>query len=251
VALGLLVYDVLFVALATILYGGAAGAGYRAFVVFSGVVPWPVALFPAFLIGILALIVEVSVLTFLCPRLKPGRYEMMKGAVFFGWIGRSILRRILFVPGLRWFIFSSNVLRFLAFRGLGARVAFTTNMSVDADILDPSLFVAGPGAVIGARCFISGHYVEDGKLVLGEVRVGKDSLLAAEVGCAPEVTIGDRVLVKARASISLGARVGDRAVLGGESCIDAYAVIGERATIANRVYVRPRVEVPAGAKITE
>jgi UDP-3-O-[3-hydroxymyristoyl] glucosamine N-acyltransferase len=59
------------------------------------------------------------------------------------------------------------------------------------------------------------------------------------------------VLVKARASISLGARVGDRAVLGGESCIDAYAVIGERATIANRVYVRPRVEVPAGAKITE
>jgi UDP-3-O-[3-hydroxymyristoyl] glucosamine N-acyltransferase len=161
-----------------------------------------------------------------------------------------MLRRILFVPGVRWFIFSSNMLRFLALRGLGARVAFTTNMSVDADILDPALFVAGPGATIGARCLVSGHYIEDGKLVLGEVRVGRGSLLAAEVGCAPEVTIGDKVLVKARAALSLGVKVGDRAVLGGASVIDAFAVIGEGAEIGNTVYVKPRTEVPAGAKIT-
>lgn len=249
-ALGLLIYDVLFVVLASLLYGGAALGAHRAFVALSAVLPSPLALFPAAFAGLLCLIAEIAALSALCPRLRPGRYTMMKGAVFFGWILRSMLRRILFVPGVRWFIFSSNMLRFLALRGLGARVAFTTNMSVDADILDPALFVAGPGATIGARCLVSGHYIEDGKLVLGEVRVGRGSLLAAEVGCAPEVTIGDKVLVKARAALSLGVKVGDRAVLGGASVIDAFAVIGEGAEIGNTVYVKPRTEVPAGAKIT-
>lgn len=247
--LGLVVYDVLFVALATALYGGALAAAARVFQTLAAHVPWPLAVFPAAFAGIATLIAEVSLLSALCPRLRPGRYPLMKGPVFFGWILRSLLRRILFLPGVRWILFSSNVLRFFALRGLGARVAFTTNMSADADLLDPALFVAGPGATIGARCLVSGHYIEKGELVLGEVRVGKGALLAVEVICGPGVVVGEGVLVKGRAGISIGARLEDRAVIGAESLVDANAVVGAGAQIGNRVHVKPKTEVPAGTKV--
>lgn len=250
-ALGLLVYDVMFIALATALYGGALAAASSAYRGLGGVLPCAFAVFPSMLAGLVVLVAEVSILTALCPRLRPGRHEVMKGRVFFGWVIRSMLRRVVFVPGLRWFLFSSNMLRFLTLRGLGARVPFSMNMSVDVDILDPSLFVAGPGATLGARCIISGHYIEDDTLVLGEVRVGRGSLIAAEVGCAPGVVIGEQVLVKARAALSVGARVEDRAIVGADSVIDAYAVLGAGAETDNRVHVKVGTRVPSGTKVTQ
>lgn len=247
---GLVLYDVLVVAFATVLYGGAAFAAAKTYERLVMYVPWPLALFPAFFVGLIALILEVGVLTALAPRLKPGRYEMMKGPVFFGWILRSLYRRILFAPGLKWFLFSSNVLRWLTMRALGANVAFSTNMSSDVDILDPSLLTAGPGATIGARCLVSGHYVDGGKLVLGPVEIGERSLLAAEVMVGPHVVIGKRVMVKARASVSIGARIGDGAEIGGGAGVDAFAVIGEKAKLDSMVYVAPKTVVAAGARVS-
>jgi hypothetical protein len=245
----LVFYDLLFVVLATALYGGALTAGARVFDALSARVPWPFAVFPAAFAGLAVLIAEVSLLSALCPRLRPGRYPMMKGPVFFGWIARSLLRRILFLPGLRFVLFSSNVLRFFALRGLGAKVAFSTNMSVDVDLLDPSLFVAGPRATIGARCLVSGHYIDKGELILGEVRVGAGSLLAAEVICAPGVVVGEGVMVKGRASLSVGARVDDGASIGGEVVIDANAHVGAGARIDTCAHVKPRVRIPPGERV--
>jgi UDP-3-O-[3-hydroxymyristoyl] glucosamine N-acyltransferase len=170
---------------------------------------------------------------------------MMKGAVFYGWLLRSALRRVLFVPGLKWFLFASNVLRYLALRGLGARIAFTTSMSADVDLLDPSLLVTGPGTTFGARCFVSGHFVEGGKLVLGTVSVGQNSLLSADVMCAPSVEIGERVTVKARANVSVGTRIGDRAQIGAAAFLDSNVTVAPGAVVANNAYVAPRTEVAA------
>ena len=243
-AAGLLLYDVLYFNLAAFLYGGAAYATALAYFRLTAWIPWYLALVPSLVVGLLVLVAEVSALSAICPRLRPGRYRMMKGAVFYGWIFRSMLRRILLLPGLRWIIFSSNVLRWLALRGMGARVAFNSNASVDAEFFDPSLLVIGPGATIGARSFLSGHYVENGKLVLGEVRVGRGSLLAAEVAVGPMTTIGERVMIMGRVSISVGVTIGDDARIGAEVLVDSFATIGKGARLGSRVHVGRRASVP-------
>src|SRR3954451_23686113 len=111
-AIGLVVYDLLYMILCSGLYGGALWVGGQAFAAGSAHVPWPLALIAAALSSLVTLVAAVGVLTALVPRLKPGRYTLMKGTVFYAWILRSMLRRVLFVPGLKFVLFSSNVLRF-------------------------------------------------------------------------------------------------------------------------------------------
>jgi acetyltransferase-like isoleucine patch superfamily enzyme len=249
VAPGLLVYDLLFLALATAAYGAAARAGAEAFVRLAPVLTAPFALVPAVVVALLALIAEVGVLSFLCPRLTPGSYPMMKGKVFFGWMLRSMLRRLLVAPGIKWAIYTSNVLRFLALRAMGARVAFTSNMSSDVDLLDPALLEVGAGAILGAKTFVSGHYIDRGQLVLAPVRIGARALLAAEVSVGPGVTVGAKAIVKPRAGLGPSAYVGDEAQIGGEALLDLGARVGERADLGQRVHVGVRAEVPPGAKV--
>lgn len=248
-ALGLIVYDLLYLILSFALYGGALIGGGRVGVELARRVPWPIALLAGTLCAIAILIAEVGILTALLPRLRPGRYRLLSGRIFYAWMLRSLLRRILFIPGLKFVIFSSNVLRFFALRALGARVAFTANVSTDADLLDPALTTLGSGATVGARCLLSGHYVEDGELILGEVRVGARSLLAVDVMMGPHATVGERVTVKGRASISVGATVGDGATIGGEVALDAGCQVGAGAVIGNLAYVAPRAVVAPGERL--
>jgi carbonic anhydrase/acetyltransferase-like protein (isoleucine patch superfamily) len=246
---GLLVYDLLFLVLASVTYAGAIRAGLTVFGWVATWVPWPVAVVPAIVAAVIALIAEVGVLTLLCPRLKPGRYPLMKGAMFWSWLLRTMLRRLLMAPGVKWIIFVSNVLRFLALRAMGARVAFTSSMSSDVDVLDPALLEVGAGAIIGARCFTSGHYVDRGQLVLGTIRVGEGAMLAAAVNVGPGVVVGRKAIVKPLAGLGPDVVIGDEAQVGGEALIDIAARVGDRADLGNRVHVRPGVSVPAGAKI--
>jgi len=246
---GLLAYDVVFFVLATATYAGALRAAAEVFVQLSALVPWPLAVVPAIAAGLFVLIAEVAALTFLCPRLVPGRYPVMKGRVFWAWVFRSMLRRLLMPPGVKWVLFTSNVLRFLALRALGARVAFTASMSSDVDVLDPALLEVGPGAIIGARCFTSGHYLDRGQLVLGVIRVGAGAMLAASVNVGPGVTVGAKAIVKPLASLGPDCVIGDEAQVGGEALIDIAARVGERADVGHRAHVRAGVSVPAGTKV--
>ncbi|MBS2022664.1 MAG: hypothetical protein JST92_09655 [Deltaproteobacteria bacterium] len=247
-AIGLVVYDVLYLTLALCLYGAAFSAARQVFLRVAG---WPsvLAFGAAAVTFLVALIACAAVCTALCPKLTPGRHKMMQGAPFFGWILRSMIRRILFVPGIKWFLFSSNVLRFLTLRALGADVAFTSNVSADADLLDPSLLTVGPGAVIGARCLVTGHFVEGGKLLLDRVEVGPGAVLAGEVAVLPGAKIGARAFVKGRVAVSLGAQIGEEARIGAGVGLDAGAKVGRRARIGNGVMVTARSQVPDGARL--
>ena len=248
-ALGLIVYDLLYMILSFGLYGGALVVGGRVGLELSRWVPWPLAFLTGGLAALVSLIFEVALLTACMPRLKPGRYALMKGAVFYGWILRSLLRRILFLPGLKFVIFSSNILRYCALTGLGAKISFTTNISTDADLFDPALTTLGPGATLGARCLLSGHYIEEGMLVLGQIKVGARSLLAVEVMVGPSVTIGERVTVKGRAAINVGVTIGDGATISGDVGLDVRCTVGAESEIGNCAYVGPRVELPPGTRL--
>jgi acetyltransferase-like isoleucine patch superfamily enzyme len=245
---GFVLYDLLFVFFATLLYGGAIAAGVRAFVAASARIPWPLAVVPALVVALLALIVEVFVATSLCPPLRPGRYRMMKSVTFYSWIFRSMFRRLLFDCGLRWLLFSSNVLRFLAFRALGARVHFAASMSTDVTVTDPALLVVGAGAMIGSRSYLAGHWVEHGRLVLAKIEIGEGSLLALDVLCSPGVVIGKKVTVKAGAVLAPNVRIDDHADIGAFCEVDAAAHVGRDARLAARAYVAQRQVVAAGTR---
>jgi hypothetical protein len=242
-AWALLAYDVVHALLATALYGGAAAAFLAAFDALSRVLPAPLALFPALVVALLALIAEVGALTALSPTLEPGRYPMFRGKVFFSWVLRGLLRRILFVPGLKWVLFTSNTLRYLALKALGARVAFSTTLSNDVDLVDPSLLHLERGATLGARSYVAGHYLENGKLFLAEVRIGEGAMVAFNVSIGPGATVGAKAVIRSGASIGARAQVGEGAIIGPEAGIDAFAVVEPGAKVATREYVRPRAKV--------
>lgn len=245
---GLVAYDVTYFALATFLYGGAAWAAARAFAAGQAWAPWPLLVVPALVVFLVTLVLSVGALTLLCPRLVPGRVALMKGP-FMVWMVRSLLRRILFAPGLKWFLFTSNVLRFLTLRALGAKVAFTANMSADVDVLDPSLLEVGPGAVIGARSLLSGHYVEGGVLILGKISIGAKALIAADVTVGPGATIGEGATCQVRAAVGPGATVGRGATLKGDAALDVGAEVGDGAEIGVRCYLARNAKVAAGEKV--
>jgi carbonic anhydrase/acetyltransferase-like protein (isoleucine patch superfamily) len=245
---GLVVYDVLFLLFATLVYGGAVTAGVRAFLALSSHVPWPFAIVPSLFVALLSLIAEVFVATSFCPPLKPGRYRMMKSVTFYSWLFRSMFRRLLFDCGLRWLLFSSSILRFFAFRALGAKVHFTASMSSDVTVLDPSLLIMGKGSMMGARCFIAGHFIERNRLILGYVEIGEGSLLAVDVICAPGIVIGKNVTVKGNSSIAPYVHIDDGADIGPVSLLDAGARIGKKARIDSRSHVKRRELVEDGAR---
>jgi carbonic anhydrase/acetyltransferase-like protein (isoleucine patch superfamily) len=240
----LVLYDLLYLSLATALYGCAGWVGYlcgRSLPLWAGA---PLGVLAA----LLTLIGLVAVLTALCPRLEPGRYTLVKGPVAVSWVLRSILRRILFLPSLKAVLFSSNVLRFLSLRALGARVAFNSNISSDVDILDPALFSLGRGATVGARSFIAGHFIADRVLHLREVRIGADALLALQVVVAPGCVIGERAVLKPGASLSVGVQVGAGAEIGIGALVDTLARIGDGAIVGTLAHVPPRARVEAGKR---
>lgn len=244
-------YDVAYLLLATLCYGGAAWAGVRAFTALGPVLPWPLAVFPALVCGLLVLIAEVGALTALCPRLVPGRHRLLKGPVFYSWVVRQLLRRLLFVPGLKWLLFTSHTLRFLALRALGAKVAYTANMSNDVELVDPALLTLGPGSTLGSRCYLAGHFIENQKLYLAEVKVGAGALVGMQVLLGPGVELGANVLVKTGAELGLQTQVAEGAIIGVKAAIDSFVVIGARAQIATGAYVPPRTKIADDAWFPE
>ncbi len=245
---GLLLFDLLFILLATLCHGSALAAGAWVYSALAARVPWPFAVVPAVYVGLLVLVAEVSLGTALCPRLRAGRFPLMKGAVFFSWTFRMLLRRVVSVPGVKFLLFSNNLLRFLLLRGLGARVAFSANMSSDVELLDPALLSVGAGAVLGARTMISSHYIDQGMLVLGEIHVGEGALLAFDVGCGPGVRIGRRASIRPRSTVSVDVELGEGANVGMASVLEAGVILGAGARVSAGTFVPRGTRVQDGGR---
>ncbi len=215
---------------ALLLYWGAGSAGLWLFGAL-GALPLPVAALLAFLGGLVTLVGEVGLASALLPRLKAGAYPLLKHPIFFSWLFRSMLRRILWFPPLKTILFTSNVLRWLSLRALGAKVSFTANMSSDVDLLDPALTSVGAGATLGTRCMLAAHYVKDGNLVLAPIEVGAGALLGAHVMVAPGARFGARALILSRGAINQDCEVGEGAIVGAD------------------VRTEPGVQIEAGSKV--
>jgi acetyltransferase-like isoleucine patch superfamily enzyme len=243
-----LVHDLVYGIVAVSLWALALAGGEVVFTLMVRLLPWPFALPLAALVTVLALLVEAAIVVAPLPRLRPGRYPVGKSAVFANWALRTIVQRVVLAPALKSTFFASHVLRWLALRALGARIAWSARVALDAELVDPCLVTVEAGARLGSGCRLSGHLVEGDRLHLGTIQVGAEALVGDEARVWPDVSIGARAQVQARSVLHAGVIIGADAQIGSDAVLDAFAAVGEGAVVGTRALVAARAVVPAGQR---
>ncbi|MDA9189590.1 hypothetical protein N9O57_01280 [bacterium] len=114
----------------------------------------------------------------LLPRVRPGRYIIGKDSMSLIWFLHMNLNRSAKAVGLLQIIKSSNILKYLFYKALGAKIAYATNFSMDLEIADPQLTRIDEDVIIGGQCYLGGHIVEGNKLILGPIHLKKSSFVS-------------------------------------------------------------------------
>lgn len=242
----LLVMDVLYL-------GGLFGLGTLAVAtgvaVHAGVAPFAgtaVGASAGALAGVIAWLLAVALACAALPRPRPGKYKVAGHPVFWMWSAAFLLRRFLQVPPFHSVLFNSNLLRFVVMRLLGARVRYTTMMSSDVLLLDPALFEAGPGCVLGAQTIFAGHIILEKRLLLAPIRLGSRVEIGGRAMLAPGVEIGDDARVGIAVSLGPNVVIGAGATIGAHALVDANARVGAGARVLGNTYVPPGTEIADG-----
>ena len=249
--IGLIVFDLLSLILISCLWGTSIFLGFSLFQTYFSSVWFPVGFISSVLFGIMGLILMVGLVHRLLPKLHPGRYKVMKSPMFFFWIFRLILKRALFAPVLKEILFQFTTLRFLALRALGAKIAFSSSMSSDVDILDPWFLEVGPGSTIGSGCFLSGHFMDKDDFILDRIQIGSGSLLAARVIVGPATRIDDHCRILFGVNIGVHVHVEDRVTIGACSDIEGYATIASGVRMGTRTFLHKGVSLECDTKKRE
>ena len=131
----------------------------------------------------------------LIPKLKPGTYNVEKDSMVVVWYMHMSLSRSLNATGLKAIIRSSNILKFLYYRALGAKIAYTANYSTDLEIIDPSLITMEKNVIIGGRCLIGCHLIYDNKLVLKPIHIKENAFVQLNNNIGQGTTIGKSAII--------------------------------------------------------
>jgi acetyltransferase-like isoleucine patch superfamily enzyme len=242
----LVVVDLLYLAGLAGLGAAAVTAGLEAHGALAPHLPAPLSAGVGALAGVLAWILAAALASALVPRPRPGKYPVAGHPVFWVWTAAFLLRRFLQVQPFHAVLFHCNVLRYVVMRLLGARVRYTTMMSSDVLLLDPALFEAGPGCVLGAQSIYAGHLILEKRLLLAPIRLGSRVEIGGRSMLAPGVEVGDDARVGV--AVSLGPRVviGAGASIGAHALVDAGARVGKGARVLGNTYVPPGTEIADG-----
>lgn len=131
----------------------------------------------------------------LLPKLKEGLYDIKKDKMVVFWYLHMCLNRSGKAIGLSPMLRSSNLLKYLHMKALGAKIAYTSNYSLDLEIADPSLTRIDANTVLGGQCYIGSHVVIDGKLGLGRVHIKESAFVGFGCVIGQGTTIGKNSVV--------------------------------------------------------
>lgn len=84
----------------------------------------------------------------------------------------------------------------LFYRLMGAKIGRNVHIN-SKSCADPSLLEVGDRSVIGGHATIAGHSVEQGKLLLRKVRIGRDVVVGLNAVLLPGVKVGDGATIAA------------------------------------------------------
>jgi acetyltransferase-like isoleucine patch superfamily enzyme len=189
-----LIYDLLLWSLFSLSHGLALSATLVLGQCLWQVLPlWIFGIFlPSFgVFYLLCLMALVRLLGWCLPRLKTGYHDVPGSPGFYIWTLHFSLNRLIWLHPIKNLILYSATLRWLAFRALGAKVAFSTSISADVDFVDLSLIEIGSQSLIGSGSLLSGHFMSTEKLHLGPILIGKEVNIGGGCQIGPHVSIGD------------------------------------------------------------
>ncbi|PIQ28326.1 hypothetical protein COW36_04170 [bacterium (Candidatus Blackallbacteria) CG17_big_fil_post_rev_8_21_14_2_50_48_46] len=193
-SLAYLFYDLVLLFLFTLTHGFALGLVFSFYALLASVLAplWLGLLFPCFALIYLGLmLVLVCGIRCLLPVLKAGDYLVPKSSGFYLWTLYFSLNRLVWLHPIKNLILYSAGLRWLAFRALGAKIAYSTSISADVDFVDLSLISIGPDSMIGSGSILTGHFMSTDKLHLGPIEIGKNVNIGGNCQIGPNVSIGD------------------------------------------------------------
>jgi acetyltransferase-like isoleucine patch superfamily enzyme len=208
----------------------------------------PLALVPALLVFCAMVCIDAFVVRLPIGRLRPGRYPL-SSAMTMRWALLFALQRVLYLPMWRNLIMNIAALRWLCLRALGGRSDYTMQIATDAMLLDVCLLDIGPGTMIAGHSTVSGHFLEEGHLVLGAVRVEKDAQVLEGVRMGIDVVVGEGAVIGPECRLAKGVHIGARARLGPAVVILGPCAIEEGAVIGSHAQLEPGVTVGRGARV--
>ena len=197
-------------------------------------------------VALLTWIGACAIILFALPKPRPGTYRMMQGGSFYAWAFGFIARRWIDLPPMGILYRQSALLRFIVLRAAGARVAFDAQISSDAVLLDPGLFVMESGALLGSQATVAGHFIVGDRLTLAPVIIHAGAQVAIDVIIGPGVTIGKNAVIEGRATVGPNTTIGDDAQLGAQVLTGRAVVIGNGARVPMASVVPAKTHIAAG-----
>lgn len=222
--------------------------------------PW----FAAAAYGVYAVVslwLAVAAKELLVGRYPTGRVRVWGGFYVRHWL---VVRLVRLVP---WSLFEGTELQLMALRALGARVGKRVHIHRGTDLLRGGwdLLELGDDATLLREVQLGVCELDDGHLLLGNVRIGAGATMATRAGTGPDVHVGDGAVVGALSYVPRGGVVpageawnGVPAVRTGEAPAPAVVNVGGREMppwrytallVAGRLLQAPLVALPFTAAV--
>lgn len=176
-------------------------------------------------------------------RIEDGVYAFPSHPVSKAWAVHLLIARLPQFLGVRPFFMGSNVLRWFYLRALGARASFRIQTSSDLYVYDAPMVEIQEEVMIGGTSGIAAHYIENGKITLARVVIGRGSQLMTGILLGPGSKLGEQVKLASFTQLAAHVTLGDRCYVGHHCVIEPNCKIGERVIIGNRVMIESGVEI--------
>jgi acetyltransferase-like isoleucine patch superfamily enzyme len=176
-------------------------------------------------------------------RIEDGVYAFPAHPVAKAWAVHLLIARLPQFLGVRPFFMGSNVLRWFYLRALGARADFRIQTSSDLYVYDAPMVEIQEEVMIGGSSGIAAHYIENGKITLARVVIGRGSQLMTGILLGPGSRLGERVKLASFTRLAAHVTVGSRCYVGHSVVIEPNCVIGDRVIIGNRVMIESGAEI--------
>lgn len=242
-------YDVLWLGLATALYGVSA---LPAFALVStahargGWLGLGFSILPAYVLFVLTLVLLLAVLRAVSPQVMPGTYAKFGGSGYFALIWRAGLTSLIQTTPIAKTVNFLSVLRYAYYRGQGMRTHFENWLGTDAMIADPSLVTLGRGVSIGDLAALSCHLALPDKMLIAPIVVGDGAFIGAASKIGPGARIGARAMIGADAALGVNVVVGEDAYVEPFSRVSSNTVIGPYERWGGNPAVRTGLRRSAG-----
>lgn len=117
---------------------------------------------------------------------------------FLAWYLNFFMNRAITLSGLKKFMFTNLILRFLYLRAMGAKISFQITGSMGIDFTDLPLIEVGKGTTLSEGVTLSAHTFTGESLLLSQVKIGENVFMGMDVVAGPGTHIGNGSWIGAR-----------------------------------------------------